>query len=262
MNKLHYFFLSLILGFASRAMEQTNLLNAQLVNEVLGRNVNAAVAKRLIRAGAEVNKSFLNKSLLIWAILGNNEPAVRLLLDLGADVNKSDNRDETPLHRPVWVGSFNLKTKDFDDRTPLMVAISEKHYPIVQLLVKSGADVCEKDWWGDTALTVAANLGDPKYAELIIDRLLQLPSDVQLKKAYTLLLCLKQKGCPKELCPMIWRCMPKVIEQENREFPLQSIACREMKEITNAATKKKFFEQYWPGMVSEVEQGGSWCLIL
>ena len=73
------------------------------------------------------------------------EDSARLLLDAGADVNKSDDDGSTPLHYAALLGST----------------------PLATLLADRGADRSLKDGDGNTAADVARSEGHSSLAELL-----------------------------------------------------------------------------------------------
>jgi hypothetical protein len=77
---------------------------------------------------------------LIWAAARGNADTVRLLLDMGADLNAP-------------AGSQPVSS--YADLTPLMVAANYGHTDVVRLLLARHADVNHKSPFGRTALTYA-----------------------------------------------------------------------------------------------------------
>lgn len=50
---------------------------------------------------------------------------------------------------------WNVNGQDYDGRTALQIASSERHLPAVQYLVSKGADISIKDQRGDDAIADA-----------------------------------------------------------------------------------------------------------
>ena len=99
---------------------------------------------------------------------------VKQHLNAGKDVNARDGWKRTPLHyaaeeghRPVVEllikngANVNLKDDETDARgeTPLHLAAAKGHVPVVELLIKNGANVNAKDADGGTPLHSAAGNG-------------------------------------------------------------------------------------------------------
>lgn len=100
-----------------------------------------AVVQRLLSAGVDPNRSYGNNlTALMWAA-GHDDGAgvldiertVALLLDRGALIDAADNRG----------------------RTALMIAADLGHAPVVELLMRRGADRAIKDKTGNTAFDLA-----------------------------------------------------------------------------------------------------------
>jgi ankyrin repeat protein len=103
-------------------------------------NRSAAAAEILLEAGANANSTSAEGETVLMAAARTGSPdLVRVLLARGADVNAKEN----------WRG-----------QTALMWAISEKHLPVVQLLVEAGAEVKAKSTKGFTPFLFAVRGGD------------------------------------------------------------------------------------------------------
>lgn len=156
-------------------------------------NPNPAVAAVLLEAGADVNaRSARGRTPLHEAAAGASDPAViELLVEAGADVNALDADGYAPLHtaayynpRPEIVNALiaagaDVNARDPDgyvpsgraanDRTPLFMSVyradgfivgqripNGHNVPVVEALVRAGADLEETDGSGLTALHAAA----------------------------------------------------------------------------------------------------------
>lgn len=156
-------------------------------------NPNPAVAAALLEAGADVNaRSARGRTPLHEAAAGASDPAViELLVEAGADVNALDADGYAPLHtaayynpRPEIVNALIAAGADVNardpagyvpsgraanDRTPLFMSVyradgfsvgqrmpNGHNVPVVEALVRAGADLEEKDGSGLTALHAAA----------------------------------------------------------------------------------------------------------
>ena len=93
---------------------------------------------------------FLNRAAQAGDLIG-----VELLLRKGADPNGHANDSYTECVAGIDLGS------------PLLVAISQRHYEVIELLLKSGADPHLSEGDGTTPYVDAQNSKDPRLLELI-----------------------------------------------------------------------------------------------
>jgi ankyrin repeat protein len=141
-----------------------------------------AVLRVLIEAGGNLNAVDHPKSgggtPLIEAITENNMPAFRLLLKLGASINKPG-FFETPLSAAAKEGSITFTKAclaagaEIDPRdkstgkTPLMTAAHFGHTDIVKLLLQAGANPRKRDPYGRTAREIAADMDQAEVVKLL-----------------------------------------------------------------------------------------------
>ena len=105
----------------------------------IANDVNIEITKELIDNGADINCTYDGNTLLNFAILNNNCEVIKLLLDVGMDVNKHDIKKNSPLQFAVC-GSAKFE--------------------VIKLLIDSGADVNKGDVNGRSIITiVCANVG-------------------------------------------------------------------------------------------------------
>ena len=108
------------------------------------RDGNAAAVREIVRRGADPNAPHgsLNWTPLMHAIYANRIGAVKALLDSGADVNRTFDFESEPRTKQTNV-------------TPLMMASAYGYTPIVELLLRRGADPARVDGDGNRALDYA-----------------------------------------------------------------------------------------------------------
>ncbi|KID98429.1 NACHT and Ankyrin domain protein, partial [Metarhizium majus ARSEF 297] len=109
---------------------------------------------------------------LIWAIRGEHETLVRLLLEKGAYVQARENNEEIMALSAASRGglklivqlllekSADINAREKDGSTALMQAAMDRHDKVVELLLAKNADVNAKNIHGRTALLIAAELDD------------------------------------------------------------------------------------------------------
>ncbi len=124
------------------------------------------MVKELIRKGADVNTKELGMPALIYAVRGNSIEIIYLLLENGADINKSNRGGETALMYAVLTDKFfivgelilrgaNLNAKDGNGMTALMKAAYYGRVDCATALLNYGADISLKDNRGRTAIDLA-----------------------------------------------------------------------------------------------------------
>ena len=162
----------------SQISEITQLLNA-------GADVNAR-----IRLGPHRGQTPLHRAMVRDLFRGGKEKntleVVKLLLDVGADVNARSNKNVTPLHFAAWGCKIevveilikhgaDINIPDDDGKTPLHGAVREpidrarkkNTLAVVGLLLNAGADINVHDKSGETPLHNALS-GKPEVVELLL----------------------------------------------------------------------------------------------
>lgn len=146
-------------------------LNGLQVATLLGFN---SIGRNFIHEGANVNGTASH--LAAWK---GNTNMLRILLDLGADVNwKNPGWNETPLYWAALYGKresaalliergADLNARLADGTTALATAAHFGHQNVVALLLEKGADTSFRNTRGLTAAELANELGYTGIANLI-----------------------------------------------------------------------------------------------
>jgi ankyrin repeat protein len=136
----------------------------------------------LLKSGAAVNEKEKNGSTaLLNAIASQNHGNIQLLLARGADVNAATNpvgfsplilaamRDDLATVSSLIARGAKIDAEDTWGNTALMwAAFSEQANPeLVNILLKSGADLNHKNKMGETAWTWATRRGETKIVALL-----------------------------------------------------------------------------------------------
>jgi len=156
------------------------------------------IARLMIEKGADVKTvDESGASVLEIAASVNNLEVARLLAARGADVNTTDQDGYTPLGDAVSAGDrsaelvrllldhgakVNVSSGDTVEivkngkirigwMTPLLLAVPQANYEVVEMLVKAGAKVDAKDIRGLTplALAVATDHADPRIVRFLLE---------------------------------------------------------------------------------------------
>lgn len=113
------------------------------------------IAKLLIKSGADVNSRYEDSygTCLIMAVSQQNMEIVKALIASGADVN-ADGGPQSGNTKALIRASNNRN---------LEIALE-----IAEVLIKAGANVNKKDYWGNTALGMAAYRENIKLMKILI----------------------------------------------------------------------------------------------
>ncbi|KAF3293548.1 hypothetical protein TWF132_004516 [Orbilia oligospora] len=144
------------------------------------------IVRVLIESGANPEaKNHYGEAAILLAVREGHESIVRILIGIGVNLEVKNDYDETPLFIAAQTGykaeggyedvvelliksGASVEDKDKDGKTALMAAVGRGYEIIAELLIKSGASVEDKDENGKTALMAAAERGYETIAELLI----------------------------------------------------------------------------------------------
>ena len=146
-------------------------------------NCRRDMVEYLLATGADVNKAtnFMQRTpLFLSSIIGHRE-VVELLLDAGAEVDKTDEKGQSPLYASSVRGRKDVvkllldagaevdKMTDRDGCTPLVAASSEGHREVVKLLLDGGAEVDKADNAGRMPLFHAGSWDHTEVVQVLLD---------------------------------------------------------------------------------------------
>jgi ankyrin repeat protein len=139
--------------------------------------------QRLCAAGAGVEQvDERGRSALLWlACRGDFADAAGVLIKAGANVNRGDENNGTPLTSAAFLGWTRLVdvllaagadpnlADGVPGLTPLMMAAERGHVAIVRQLLHAGADANQREPRGWTALMYASREGHVPVVQLLIE---------------------------------------------------------------------------------------------
>ena len=149
----------------------------------------------------DVNFTF--ESGLLNATLNRNNEAVQFLLDLGVNVDCTNEQGSTALmvatergHEPIVQtlisGGANVNIQDSYGWTALMLASENGHFQVTKLLLNKQANVNHKANDGWTALMLASHYGHFQIAELLLNK--EADVNVSNNKGFSTLMVASQNG--------------------------------------------------------------------
>jgi len=156
-----------------------------------------------------IDQKRLNLRLLKWVKSGNTQ-RVRVLLEQGADVNATDDLEESALMWAVKTNKLKMckfliengadvnATHGEYEETALMWAADHGRLEACQLLINAGANIYAKSEDGMTALMWAAGRGDREVCKLLISEMVK-PTKEQKDLVVALLGSLKKTAGSEHL---------------------------------------------------------------
>jgi ankyrin repeat protein len=158
------------------------------------KNDQVEIARLLCDKGADVNavaspaeiEGESGYSPLIWAAHNCSESMAELLLARGADANRPGEEGDTPLMIAARSGCLDIvrlliekgavanQTREYDRSTPLIEAVFNCHLEVADYLIRSGAPVEIKDYFGDNLLAVAARAGSLAEVRYLFEKGLEI----------------------------------------------------------------------------------------
>jgi len=147
-----------------------------------------ALVSLLISHRVDVNQNGPEGSAIWWAVGGDKQSIVQLLIDAGADPNLKSTRPADPQNPRVTLLASATVTNDLamidlllahganingrgeDGTRPLMVAVWSAKEETVLYLLEKGADPNAVDDLGQTALMLAAEFAKPPALQSLLER--------------------------------------------------------------------------------------------
>merc|ERR1712061_612124 len=198
------------------------------------------IIKLLLAHGAEINSrtgSKLGISPLMLAAMSGHTAAVKLLLDMGSDINAQiETNRNTALTLACFQGRHEVVSLLLDRKanvehraktglTPLMEAAFGGFVDVGRVLLDKGADVNAPPVPSsrDTALTIAADKGHCRFVELLLSRGAQV--DVRNKKGNSSL-WLAANGGHLDVVQLLHSAGADIDSQDNRKVSCLMAALR------------------------------------
>jgi len=147
------------------------------------KNGNLDIIKNLyINDGHTATQNIVQQySMLIRSTINGHEPLVQYFLDLGADVNKKNNKGDTALMIASLKGYLPIvqlllergalvNQENKRNYTALIYASEKNHYEIVDILLNHGAYINQPEKDGHTPLILASLFGNEETVHLLLER--------------------------------------------------------------------------------------------
>ena len=152
-------------------------------------------SRDILKRAKEIGAEELIKRLLYWdpnindteelhlyeASANNNVELVRLLLDIGADINLANRAGETPLYVASLFGyvnivrilterGANINKANKNGETPLHIASQNGQVEVVRILLEKGANINKFDYSSETPLYVASEAGNEEVVRILLEK--------------------------------------------------------------------------------------------
>jgi len=141
------------------------------------------LARKIVSSGLNVNLFYCDSFTPLHHAINVKNTAMSLyLLDHGfSNINSTDIRGETPLHRAAWNDQLEvakkllalgaeLEAKNFFGYTPLHLAAANGRLELVKYLISVGSQVNAKSNVGNTPLHRAKCRGHPKVVKYLMEQ--------------------------------------------------------------------------------------------
>lgn len=166
------------------SMSKRKIIN-ELAMEIKKGKENLAKVKTMIKQVVKLpidlnTRIYKGRTLMHYAVIGNNYGVVVLLAKLGVNANLCDDNYNTPLHLAVMKDSYYvvselLKIQDIDsnalgefDQTPLHKAVITGNLNTIKLLIQKGADPLMVDEKNQSPLDYAKDEGDETIINYLV----------------------------------------------------------------------------------------------
>lgn len=141
-------------------MKRSNICS--VCKKIYNYNIHINILELLLKYG-DKSSNICSDISLHWAVEQKNVETIKLSLENGADVNKEDEKGNTPLHLAVknknievakllLENKANVNSKNTYGGTPLHCAVENKNIEITKFLVENKANVNFENTYGDTPL--------------------------------------------------------------------------------------------------------------
>lgn len=123
---------------------------------------NHYLINKLIESGADINSAFRDITPLLSSILRNNNETTKLLIELGADINRTDESGKSPLEEFIY--SIQKPYNDIKDHID---------YDLIRFFIENGASINpsreSKPPRYRTPIEIALEIGDRELIQFLLD---------------------------------------------------------------------------------------------